>query len=306
MENLENFIFFKSACLAGTFSQDHPALILNFKSLAFNPLSWPGTLCHLFRGFVITESTCRVLQHFKLSGNKNQNNYNFHKLKTLIQTPQPHPADLLMGGGAYWFLSQGTEHPQWHQASSVAPSIANGTKYLQWHQMSPMVPSIFNGTTCYQWLQMSPLKPSIPNGTKCLQWYQASSMAPSNPGGTKCLQWHQAPPLAPNVSIGTKHPQWHQMSPIAPHIPTGTEHPQWHQESSQHWISPKAPSIPIGTVHHPMAWPEPHMAPSGSGWRCPSCKLMGPKICCCLEQTNSVLEIWCLFKLHYQELFIMV
>lgn len=101
MENLENFIFFKSACLAGTFSQDHPALILNFKSLAFNPLSWPGTLCHLFRGFVITESTCRVLQHFKLSGNKNQNNYNFHKLKTLIQTPQPHPADLLMGGGAY-------------------------------------------------------------------------------------------------------------------------------------------------------------------------------------------------------------
>lgn len=67
--------------MAGTFSQDHPALILNFKSLAFNPLSWPGTLHHLFWGFVITESTCRVLQHFKLSVDKNQNNYNFHKLK---------------------------------------------------------------------------------------------------------------------------------------------------------------------------------------------------------------------------------
>lgn len=82
--------FFKQACLAGTFSQDHPALILNFKSLAFNPLSWPGTLHHLFWGFVITESTCRVLQHFKLSVDKNQNNYNFHKLKTAIQTLQPH------------------------------------------------------------------------------------------------------------------------------------------------------------------------------------------------------------------------
>jgi len=89
MENLENF-FFKQACLAGTFSQDHPALILNFKSLVFNPLSWPGTLHHLFWGFVITESTCRVLQHFKLSVDKNQNNYNFHKLKTAIQTLQPH------------------------------------------------------------------------------------------------------------------------------------------------------------------------------------------------------------------------
>lgn len=89
MENLENF-FFKQACLAGTFSQDHPALILNFKSFAFNPLSWPGTLHHLFWGFVITESTCKVLQHFKLSVDKNQNNYNFHKLKTVIQTPQPH------------------------------------------------------------------------------------------------------------------------------------------------------------------------------------------------------------------------
>lgn len=82
--------FFKQACLAGTFSQDHPALILNFKSLAFNPLSWPGTLHHLFWGFVITESTCRVLQHFKLSVDRNQNNYNFHKLKTAIQTLQPH------------------------------------------------------------------------------------------------------------------------------------------------------------------------------------------------------------------------
>lgn len=89
MDNLENF-FFKQACLASTFSQDHPALILNFKSLAFNPLSWPGTLHHLFWGFVITESTCRVLQHFKLSVDKNQNNYNFHKLKTAIQTLQPH------------------------------------------------------------------------------------------------------------------------------------------------------------------------------------------------------------------------
>lgn len=88
MENF--FFFFKQACLAGTFSQDHPALILNFKSLAFNPLSWPGTLHHLFWGFVITESTCRVLQHFKLSVDKNQNNHNFHKLRTAIQTLQPH------------------------------------------------------------------------------------------------------------------------------------------------------------------------------------------------------------------------
>lgn len=93
MENLENF-FFKQARLAGTFSQDHPALILNFKSLAFNPLSWPGTLHHLFWGFVITESTCRVLQHFKLSVDKNQNNYNFHKLRTAIQALQPHLAPI--------------------------------------------------------------------------------------------------------------------------------------------------------------------------------------------------------------------
>lgn len=84
------FLFLKKEYLASRFSQDHPALILNFKSLTFNPLSWPVPCTICSHGFVITASTCRVLQHFKLIVDKNWNNYNFHKVKTSIQTLQSH------------------------------------------------------------------------------------------------------------------------------------------------------------------------------------------------------------------------
>lgn len=188
MENLENFFFiffFKHACLAGTFSQDHPALILNFKSLAFNPLSWPGTLHHLFWGFVITESTCRVLQHFKLSVDKNQNNYNFHKLKTTIQTPQPHLTDIF-------------------PTRPCSGSISRGQGALS-----------------------------------LLPWWRGKRRIPGSPG------WHRASP---------RHSQ----------------------------------SCPAHTV-----------------WRCHPCVLGGQKICCCLGQTKNLLLRWCLFRLHYPELFLM-
>lgn len=153
---LGELFFFKQACLAGTFSQDHPALILNFKSLAFNPLSWPGTLHHLFWGFVITESTCRVLQHFKLSVDKNQNNYNFHKLKTAIQMLQPHLTPVFHNKSLQWerfsctrvFCSfcpwkghghQASPHPTAPPASSVPRMFCQP---LGWEKLSSVLPQV--------------------------------------------------------------------------------------------------------------------------------------------------------------------